>query len=270
MANPTDLCTLALAQQWAGQAANATANAAALITSCSRQILSEIQRPAILPQTYSRSFDARVGMRQLVIPEWPLISISSLTIDGSAIPSAGGSPIASGYVIESQPDAPPGRSSSIALRNYWWSSGVANIQATYSAGYQTSETQTVVGGALTALQPYGAWTTDQGVTYAASGLALTNSGSTAPNQGQYQVSATGAYTFNSADNAAAVVLNYGFIPFDLASACAQWVAELLNYQTRIGVKSKILGGQETVSFMTDPVPTMVLRRINPYRRVAMW
>ena len=89
-----------------------------------------------------------------------------------------------------------------------------------------------------------------------------------PAIGQYSVS-NGAYTFNAADAGEAMLISYGFVPYDLANACAQWVAELLQYQTRPGVRSKSLGGQETVSYVVGKMPPTVAGIIAPYRRVAL-
>jgi len=50
---------------------------------------------------------------------------------------------------------------------------------------------------------------DLGVIYAATGLALVKVAS-APTQGQYAVSAVGVYTFNAADQGAAVLISYSY------------------------------------------------------------
>jgi len=51
---------------------------------------------------------------------------------------------------------------------------------------------------------------DGGVTYAATGVALTQV-SANPNQGQYAVASSGTYTFNALDNAAAIEIAYSYL-----------------------------------------------------------
>ena len=71
----------------------------------------------------------------------------------------------------------------------------------------TGETDTITAGAVTVTNS-GTFTEDFGVFYASSGVQLVPV-SSAPAQGQYSVS-SGVYTFNSADNSAAVVIYYSY------------------------------------------------------------
>jgi len=134
--------------------------------------------------------------------------------------------------------------------------GPQNTKVTYTAGYLVqSEPQTVPAApgpyTVTVLQQQGIWSRDNGVVYAATGVALTPV-TTLTGAGQYIVgpdSTPGLYTFDSADAGAALLISYSFIPASLEEACIQMVAERYSYRSRIGEISKSLGGQETVRFM---------------------
>lgn len=268
-----DLTTLAGAKTWAGITSGADdALLGQLITQTSRLILNALNRGSLLPLTYNEAYDGNDGIR-LFIKNWPVIAINSLTINGLAIPvspawAANASPIP-GYVLDTLDDPmPPGLIQQVTLRGYTFRKGQQNVILNYSAGYQTTnEPQTVPGSPyqVTSAQPYGAWATDQGVTYA-SGIALTKVPSL-PAVGQYAV-ASGLYTFAAADTARAILISYGFIPVDLALLCQEWVGELYAYRGRIGETSKSLGGQETVAFDTAAIPARVALGLQPYARTV--
>jgi len=366
MPNPTDLVSLAEAQNWAGNA-NPTFTAQ-LITSVSRQILSWLQRPSILPKAYTETFNSN-GQTKITLSHWPVLSVSSVIVNHVVIPPieppADTSFIPSfpnyGYLVNATGDSsPPGSPQQLSLFNvgtlYRWP---GEIVVSYMAGYQSKDTQTIAGEALTALQPYGDWASDQGViyaypaqndevhsvpttgpytspadntlgtwtfdlgvVYASNNIPLTrvpNSPATgqysvangiytfaagdagvtvlisyryvptpspigapaptgealtvvkgAPAVGQYSLTAgSGNYTFNAADNGESVILSYGYIPADIANAAAQWVSELVSYQGRIGLRSKSLGGQETISYLVNAMPPMVQAALWPYRKVIL-
>jgi hypothetical protein len=276
MANPTDLVSLAQAQNWGG-AANVAFNAQ-LITSVSRQILTWLQRPSILPTTYTETIDSR-GQSRFMLRNWPVLSVSALVVDHIAVPAAR-SPASTGvtqatfpnygYLLSPWDGLPPGLPQWIDVDNFFWPwpYGRDDVSVTYRAGYQITAEPGIVSAVaplqVNAIQPFGAWASDEGVTYA-DGTALTPV-PVAPSAGQYSV-AGGIYTFNVADADAAVLISYGYVPADLANAAAQWMAELVEYQQRIGLRSKSLGGQETMSWIVSPIPPMVQQALWPYRRV---
>lgn len=275
MAAAYDLVSLAQAQQWAGNAANNVLLTGSLITSVSRLILTALSRPSILPANYLETLDG-TGQPRLMLRNWPVTAISSLVVDRAAVPAAPsptliGTPSGPdcGYLLSPWDGNPPGSPQWLDLTGYRPCRGRQNIAVQYTAGYQiTAEARTVPASTpfqLAAGAPLGAWASDVGVTYA-TGVALTKVAS-GPAVGQYSVAA-GEYTFAAADEGAAVLISYGFIPADLANAAAQWLAEWLAYQSRIGVRSKTLGGQESISYIVGPIPPMVQQMIGPYRRVT--
>lgn len=261
-----DLTTLADVKAWLGRSdANSDTALSALITRASRQIASYLARPLILPHAAS---ERGRGASRILLGDWPVLSIASVTVDGEAIAQAGAR--TPGWSLEPWNGAPPGRPQILSLRSFGDAlTGGRRLDIAYRAGYAVlDEPQTIAGGALTAAAPYGAWGTDEGVAYA-DGVPLSAVAS-APAQGQYAPGATaGTYLFNAADNGAAVLLSYGYVPADLADACIELVAERYKYAQRIGEKSHSLGGNETVSFDNTRLTPLVVSLLQPYRRVVV-
>jgi hypothetical protein len=106
-----------------------------------------------------------------------------------------------------------------------------------------------------------------GVVYAATGAAL-SAVPAAPATGQYSI-AGGAYAFGAGDAGAAVEISYGFIPQDVAQAALELAAERFRAAERIGLRSKSLGGQETIAYDVSAISAPVLALLQPYRRVAV-
>jgi hypothetical protein len=89
-----------------------------------------------------------------------------------------------------------------------------------------------------------------------------------PTTGQYSISA-GVYTFSSGDAGKAVAISYGFVPQDIAQAALELAAERFRAADRIGLRSKSLGGQETISYDTAAISAPILALLQPYKRVAV-
>jgi uncharacterized protein YegP (UPF0339 family) len=268
-----DLCTLADVKAWLGRSdSNSDTLLAALIARTSRQILSYLRRPIILPQSVSEIRDG-TGGTQMVLREWPAISITSLVIDNQIVPQST-SNSTGGFALEPWNGVPPGGAQVLALRGFFFgfpcpgAVHLQNVSVVYRTGYQvTAEAQTIGSGSVTVLAPYGAWASDGGVTYPnGTPLALVTG---APSVGQYQLAANapGTYNFNLADNGAAVLVTYGYVPADLADATIELVAERFKYAQRIGELSHSLGGNETVSFDNARLTPLVVSLLQPYRHV---
>jgi hypothetical protein len=295
VSNPSDLVSLAQTQAWAGGLGANDALTASLITAVSRQILSALSRPSILPTTFTETRDG-LGRPRMTLEHYPVISVSAVIADFVSLPisSAPVNPNGAigtfaigvggigytppvwanpteptvGFRFSASDGLPPGRPQFIDLFGYNFRRGRQNVQITYVAGYQVSEQQLIPAAPyqVSLAQPLGAWTVDVAVVNATTGVMfLPVSG--APAAGQYSVS-SGIYTFAAADTGATVTISYGYIPSDLANAAAQWVTELLSYQGRIGQRSKVLGGQETISYIVGAIPPMVAAMIQPYKRVV--
>lgn len=283
MSSPFDLTTTAAVKAWQGLATTAQdAVIGGLVTAASRSILNYIGRPFILPTVWTDRYDARVGMRKLFLRNYPVVSVASVQIGTSLIQAINpqsltppGPSLYSGYILDTDPwaGAPPGQPRGVNFVDDPTVFAIYRqqaIQIVYTAGYQDSDPFTVAagGGAQTASPLYGVWASDAGVTYAATGAALAAVAS-APATGQYSVSAAGVYTFAAGDAGKAVVVNYGYVPQDLAQACIQTVSQRLAEGSRVGVKSKSLGGQETVSYDMSALPLAVTAALQPYRKTAM-
>jgi len=262
-----DLCTLGDVKAWLGRTdTNSDAVLASLITRTSRQILSYLRRPTVLPHTVNEVCDG-TGGDSIMLREWPVLSITSLTIGGETIPPAP-TWCGAGFLLEPWDGVPPGRSSRLAVKGFCLPRGVQNVSVSYRAGYQVSaESQAVTNGALTVIAPCGNWAADGGVTYADETPLVQVSG--APGPGQYQLTpdAPGSYTFNTGDNGQTVLITYGYVPADLADASIELVGERFKYAQRIGETSHSLGGNETVAFDNARFTPLVAQFLAPYRHV---
>lgn len=266
MASSFDLVALADLKAWLDiQSDDDDALLATLITQTSRLILTHIDR-AVLPVVHAETRDGGKDSC-LILRQWPVTEILSLTIDGRVIAAA--APQRSGYVLESASHAPPGRMQKVTLRGMCFASGEQIISIRYRAGYLIPNEAALVPLSapytIAAQAPYGAWASDCGVAYA-DGTELV-AVAASPAAGEYSVAA-GSYQFSEADADKAVALSYGYVPADLAFCCMDWAAELYAYRNRIGQQSKSLGGQETVSFIVKDIPDFVATALQPYRRVV--
>lgn len=274
MASSFDLVTLADLKSWLEVEGTQDDDLLSLLISqVSRAILSFLDRPSILPTTYTDVIDGG-NDSSVMLRYWPVNAIASCTVDGVAMPPAppfvAGAPAQRGYILDVADAAPPGRMQRLSLRYGLFHEGLQNVIISYFAGYQVGNEAAVVPAVppftITALASYGAFASDGGVAYV-DGAALTPVASN-PSAGQYAV-AGGVYTFAVADAGAAVTLTYGYTPHDLALAAKEWASERYAYHARIGQASKSLGGQETVSFIVKDIPDFVARILQPYRRVVM-
>lgn len=251
---------------------------AGLITRCSRMILSWLSRQNIVPRNYTEQYDG-TGTTSLVLPNWPLITLTKLTISGIVITQA---PQLSDTVAAFPPygwrfqvwdGSPPGFPATIELvggASYLFD--LQNVVATYKAGYEVLN-ETIKAASYTPLQPYGQWATDEGVVYTTSGLALTAIASGVPAVGQYIPPApdlatpVNNYTFNAADVTTGINASYGFVPSDLEQACLELIMSRASYRNRIDVRSQTLASQESISYDLSGMPNAVAQMLWPYRSV---
>jgi hypothetical protein len=274
MPSPYDLTDLADLKAWLDvQSNDDDALLGSLITQLSRTILSHCDRASIVPALHEETRDGG-DEDAIVLRQWPVTAIQSLSINGTAIRAASalvpGGARTPGYVLESPGRAPPGRMQKLSLRGLRFLPGVQNVSVAYQAGYQISGEAALVPLSapytVVVQAPYGAWAADCGVAYA-NGTAMTAVAAD-PVAGQYAVQG-GTYQFAAGDADRAVTLNYGYVPADLAFCALDWAAELYAYRDRIGLRSKSLGGQESVSFIVKDVPDFVESALQPYRRVVV-
>jgi hypothetical protein len=272
--SPYDLTSLAALKSWLGLPSAVGPNdptLSALVTAASRLIYATLSRPQLLPQTFIDVFDietARVYLRQ-----WPVLDVASVTWRGIVIEGAeAADPEGSvGYALQPGDLAPPGRPQALDLFGLDLRRARQALRVSYSAGYGVQgEAQTVPASSpwqISAFAPYGPWGGDLGAAYVATGASLTRV-AVAPASGQYTASA-GVYTFSSSDAGAALLISYGYTPQDLAQAALELAAERFRAAERIGLRSKSLGGQETVAYDVSAISAPILAMLQPYRRVAV-
>jgi hypothetical protein len=272
--SPYDLTNIAALKAWLGLPSGASPNdatLAALITAASRAIYAALSRPGLLPQSYSEVIDGE--SERLFLRHWPVLQVTSVTLDGLAIPPAApaGAPPSLGYLLRADDAAPPGRQQALDIFGRRVRPRRQNVVVDYTAGYAVQGEAQVVPTAtpwnVSALAPFGPWASDLGVVYVATGVAL-SAVLSAPSVGQYCV-AGGAYSFSAGDAGVGVAISYGYVPQDIAQAALELAADRFRAAERIGLRSKSLGGQETISFDTSAISAPVLALIQPYRRVAV-
>lgn len=278
-----DLTTLADVKAWMGRTdTNSDSVLSTLVTRASRQILTYLRRGIVQPHTIDEIRDG-TGGSTLVLKQWPVVSVSSVTVGPLIVPQApalsanpsSANACGAGWTYDAWDGVPPGRPHVLSLNGYTFgerypgAQNNQNILVVYRAGYQvTNESQTVSGGTLTAEAPYGAWVYSISVTYADGTPFEQVYGP--PGVGQFQLGVTpGVYIFNAGDNGFQVLLSYAYIPTDLADACIELVCERFKYSERVGEKSHSLGGNETVSFDNDRFTPLVISMLEPYRNVLM-
>ncbi len=268
-----DLTHLAALKAWLGLPAGAApqdATLAALIGAASRAIYATLSRPALLPRPYSEVIDAE--SERVFLRCWPIIEVKSVTLDGAPVPPAppANTRHALGWLLRPDDGAPPGRQQALDIFGRRVRPGRQNLVVDYVAGYAIQSEEHVVPSAqpwtIDVRAPYGPWGHDMGVAYASNGAALTCV-IAAPAAGQYSVS-RGAYVFNAGDAGAAVAIAYGYVPQDLAQAALELAAERFRAADRIGLRSKSLGGQETIAYDVSAISAPVLALLQPYRRVV--
>jgi hypothetical protein len=124
-ADPNDLTTLATLKNYLNPGSNDDTLLQRLLTSASFAIESYLNR-AIKSASFTDVFDG-TGGRVLLVPQYPITAVTSVTIDGVAIPSAGGPTTPGFYFTDTK----------IILSGYYFTKGLGNVAITYTAGWAT-------------------------------------------------------------------------------------------------------------------------------------
>ncbi len=295
----SDLAVLSDVKDWlaaGGQALQSADNAlmSRLITATSSGIYAYLSRQVIIPRVVTERYDG-YGNPRLLLRNYPVLSLSSLIVDGVAVvgslypTSASTSPgwPPSGYLISPWDGQLPGKpqaldlwatSGGISLSCRTFPVGRQNVQVTYLCGYQVVAEAAAVPAAppyqVAVQAPQGPWANDGGVAYAAGGSLVAVASApavgqyVAPTQGSQSEGSATNYVFAAADAGASVLISYGFVPADVNAACIEWVAERYRYRQRIGQRSQTVAGQQTASYDTSGVPPFVKQILAPYRCVV--
>lgn len=259
-----NLTTLANVKQWLNLENSNKSDALLnrLIPSTSAAILNWLSRRTLAKSPYTQYIDGNGG-REIVFDFSPVLSVTSVSIDGNPIPASN----KNGFFFAPWNGYLPGLGQSLVLTGgYRFANGLQNIILSYMSGYAVvNEAQPISGGMVTALQPMGAWCQDDGVTYA-TGIVMTKVAAS-PAVGQYTVDTLGNYGFNAADEGQTVLISYSFIPADIEQACIETIAERYTGKDRIGTISKTLAGQETVTYSQKDLNDYTTMILQPYKRV---
>lgn len=263
------LTTLSKVKAWLGIAADQTGSDAQLnflIQAVSRFVYQYINLPTVAVTSYAERRDG-YGKNWISPWIWPLISLQSIQYCGTTISQAAtGNPLNSGYTLNA-PEYGPTR---VTLHGYCLPYGKDLIQINYTAGFQAIEDYTILAvgdpataGTVTVDQ---IWAVDYGVINTATEAAFTKVAA-APAAGEYTV-AEGVYGFNVADVGTGVTITYAFVPADLAQAVTELIGATFRDKEHIGVKSKTLGGQETVSYFQNQITPSMAMMLQPFMRVT--
>lgn len=127
MPGPNDLTSLANAYAWTSTTAGSDDTTLQRLLSAASTQIQQWLSYNVARATYTRTFDGQ-GTRRFYVPDLPLVSVASLTIDGFSIPAGSiiGNTQQAGYYNNAH---------AISLIGYAFTRGFNNIQATYTAGY---------------------------------------------------------------------------------------------------------------------------------------
>jgi hypothetical protein len=269
--SPFDLTNLAALKAWLGlppAPGPNDATLAALITAASRSIYALLSRPSLLPSSYAETIDLETS--RVTLRHWPVLRMTSVRCRGIAVPPDENVDLEAsvGYALEPGDGIPPGRPQALDLFGHHYRPGRQSLIVSYIAGYAVqNEMQSVPAAApvqISAFSPYGSWASDLGVTYTATGAPLTVA-SASPGAGQYTV-IVGTYNFSAADAGQPISISYGYVPQDIAQAALELAAERFRAAERIGLRSKSIGGQETIAYDTSAISAPIQAMLQPYKR----
>lgn len=259
------LATVAQVKEWlAVKDSNTTDDALLerLVGSASAFVLNYLSLDTFAQSQYDEVYDG-YGGSFMVLRQQPALAVLSASFNGTPISEATGNgnttPFAGGYKLFRQ---------NLTLFGLCFPRGRSTICVSYTAGYRADdELQRIPGTTSYTLTTFKTWVADHGVTLVSTGLPMTKVDS-APATGQYSVDNDGLYTFNVAQAGVSVLLSYSYVPDDVNQAVIELVGERYKYKDRIGFSNKSLGGQETVGFTANNVPTFIKELLNKYQRVV--
>lgn len=238
-----DLTTLANVKVWLNTGAPDTYPStddtllARMITAASSFAKSWLSRD-LIPTDYTLTLNGNGGA-QMFMPQYPIISVSAVSVNGTAISArTTGQPSSPGFFYDKE---------SVYNNGNGFPNGLQNIVISYSAGFQVSNEAATIPATpfQLAVSSLGrTWTADRGIMLA-NGTALVKVAA-APAAGQYAVVAVGGawvYQFNTANANAAILISYGYCPEELEQALIELIGERYKTRERIGQTSKTIKDQ---------------------------
>jgi len=268
MAEPRDLCDLASVKSFIVPALSATtasdAVLSALISGASRSIEAYLGRE-LMAQSWTEMRNG-TGQDKLALKHWPVLSVSSVTIDTSAIPATGNPPTQSwgGYTFDNRfVYIAPGFLGFPA----YFQRGIQNVQIVYAAGYITPGMIAVAalpGWAASTAYAANAQIQAGGMVFTTA--AAGTSGASAP-AWPTQLGATvadGTVTWQATGEAVSLFAGAELLPDGIRVAAMQQVALLFKNRTRVGDTGTGEGPQR-VSYMNQGLHKTTCMMLDPYR-----
>lgn len=213
-----------------------------VIDAVSQYVLNYLNRTSFQRATYTQNFRG-YGKPSVMLQSWPVLSVTSVDSDGVSFLAStflNGVP-GTGYYVSDPRDAPQ----FLHLRGGSFTQGGFGM-VVYEAGFEASEdTEIPADPFQITASLFGVWSSNLGVVIDGAPATLVTS---TPTTGQYKVDDWGTYTFALADVGKDVTLNYSYTPHAVSLAATEIVGEWFKRKDRIGLMSKSLGGQETVTF----------------------
>lgn len=235
-----------------------------LITAASAFLAKWANNP-ILAAYYSRRLSG-LGNSVQVLPDTPILSVSSLIVDGITIAASSDGTNQPGYVFDDKALYLIGGASGQGV--YGFTRRYLNVWVDYLAGYLQADAVTIPAtpyqvAASVLTRPWGG---DVKVAYTSSGTLLTKV-ATSPTVGQYSVSAAGLYTFAAADTGVSVTISYGAAPVDVEEACIELVLLKFKQNAKINLVGESLT-QQSVTYNTRDMTEGVRAAMSYYKRVV--
>lgn len=239
-----------------------------LIRAASAFCLNYMQRTQIELTQYDDTYDG-YGNEFMLLRQYPVTDVLSLSFNGRQIAAAMGNGVTDayrqGYVLEKPTDK--GAQQRLSLYGYRFPRGRSLVMVSYKAGFVcVGETMDVPEDSPYTATTVNTWLQNEQLR-GPDGVIWAQVASD-PGPEQYSADKLGVYTFNVADAGAEVSVDYSYVPPDIEQAAWEMVGERYNYKDRIGVNSKSLGGQETVSFSNKDMSDYIETLLNPFIRVT--
>lgn len=269
MGADTYLTSLASIKEWLSIPSDDT-DADNLLTRMNRTIsahvINHLNRDNIALAPYRDVYDG-YGREYLLLRRSPVYDVQTVSFSGTPIPAAIGDgitqPYANGWVLE--PEYSVLGTQRLNLYGYRTPRARSSVVVQYRAGYVNENEAYTIPADPYQIKVTQHWLADFKVKRP-DGTVLVKVDAS-PASGQYTVS-DGLYTFAAADVGASVLISYSFVPADIENAVIELVAERYRYMDRIGLLSKALGGQETISFSQKAMSEFVQENLTPYMNVV--
>lgn len=257
------LTSLAAVKAWLNITSDASdAQLTLVIDAVSQFVLSYLGWDTFRRRTYTQNFRGN-GKSSVLLRNWPILGVTSVASAGATFPASTFNNFnpSSGYVIGDQ----RGGMQSLDLIGYGFARG-AYSTVVYEAGFETTQTL-LVPATPHQFTPYkdGTWNGDLGVTL--DGVDATAVLGT-PVAGEYSVDEWGLYTFAAADEGKTAVISYSYVPAVISFAAMEMTAEFFKRKDHIGIQSKTLGGQETITYTQGDMNPAARSMLQPYMNVV--